>query len=154
MKANQIFSLKTAFFMAAFLFLLLACNNDDDDPQVESKEYTIHEIGGSGISGVALFEKTDGGTRITVELDGTSDGDTHPMHIHQNSASEGGPIAISLTAVNGATGMSVTQVTETDSGDPITYEELIEYDGYINVHLSPTSLATIVAQGDIGQNAP
>jgi hypothetical protein len=34
----------------------------------------------------------------------------------------------------------------------ITYQELLNFDGYINVHLSASSLATLVAQGDIGQN--
>jgi hypothetical protein len=29
---------------------------------------------------------------------------------------------------------------------------LLNFDGYINVHLSATNLATLVAQGDIGQN--
>jgi hypothetical protein len=28
----------------------------------------------------------------------------------------------------------------------------LNFDGYINVHLSATNLATLVAQGDIGQN--
>lgn len=156
MKMYDIFNLRTAFFMAATLFLLLSCDNDDDeDPQVESKQYTLNEMGESGISGTALFEKqSNGGARITVDLNGTTDGDTHPMHIHQNSASEGGPIVISLSPINGSTGMSVTDVIETDNGTAITFEGLLDYDGYINVHLSPTELSTIVAQGNIGQNAP
>jgi hypothetical protein len=29
---------------------------------------------------------------------------------------------------------------------------LLNFDGYINVHLSATNLASLVAQGDIGQN--
>jgi hypothetical protein len=33
----------------------------------------------------------------------------------------------------------------------ITYQELLNFDGYINVHFA-SSLATLVAQGDIGQN--
>jgi hypothetical protein len=30
--------------------------------------------------------------------------------------------------------------------------KLLDFDGYINVHLSADKLATLVAQGDIGQN--
>jgi hypothetical protein len=33
-------------------------------------------------------------------------------------------------------------------------DELIACDGYINVHLSAAQLATIVAQGNTGSNAP
>jgi hypothetical protein len=43
-------------------------------------------------------------------------------------------------------------VQTTDDGTPISYEELLEYDGHINVHLSAEQLDVYVAQGDIGQN--
>jgi hypothetical protein len=39
-----------------------------------------------------------------------------------------------------------------DNGSAITYQALLDFDGYINVHLSADKLATLVAQGDIGQN--
>jgi hypothetical protein len=34
----------------------------------------------------------------------------------------------------------------------LSYQALLDFDGYINVHLSADKLATLVAQGDIGQN--
>ncbi len=120
----------------------------------ETVDYPLIAIGGLGVSGTATFaERNDGTALVTLVVTGTMAGGNHPAHIHYNSAEEGGAIAISLTNVNGATGISKTSVMALDNNRAITYEELIAFDGYINVHLSPADLATIVAQGDIGANA-
>ena len=76
----------------------------------------------------------------------------HPAHIHQNDAVTGGGIAFSFNIVDGDTGMSITQVEALDNGVAITYDEILTYNGYINVHLSASQLGTIVAQGNIGSN--
>ncbi len=140
--------------------LFVNCSDDDDAPAEVSTTYTLAEIGDSGVSGTAKFVKVnDTTTRIEVQLEGTpADGD-HPMHIHVNDAATGGGIAITLDNVDGSTGSSTTTVTKLDNegdviGADITYEGLIAFDGYINVHLSAADLATIVAQGNIGSNAP
>jgi hypothetical protein len=135
---------------------MVSCGDDDSNtpaPALPTTSFDLGEFGASGVSGTATFEKVDAATtRITLQLTGTpTDGD-HPAHIHDNSAAQGGGIAVSLTNVDGSTGTSVTTVTTDDSGSDVTYEELIAYDGYINVHLSAADLATIVAQGDIGSN--
>jgi hypothetical protein len=70
-----------------------------------------------------------------------------------NSAAEGGAIAISLNPVNGATGVSKTNVTKFNDDTAVTFDQLLVYNGYINVHLSASRLATIVAQGNVGSNA-
>ncbi len=136
------------------------CSDDDDAPVEISTTYTLAEVDSSGVSGTAKFIQVDQTTtRIEVQLQGTpADGD-HPMHIHINDAATGGGIAITLTNVDGNTGSSTTTVTKLDDegdviGADISYEGLLDFDGHINVHLSPTELATIVAQGDIGNNVP
>jgi hypothetical protein len=144
-----------AILFAASLLLLSACNNDDDEPTIETTTYNLNQVGGSGVSGTAVFERlSETVTRITVQVSGTTDGDTHPMHIHHNSVAEGGGIAVTLTPVNGASGMSVTEVTQMDNGTAINYGQLLAFNGFINIHLSPTQMATIISQGDIGSNAP
>ncbi len=160
---NQYF--KKLFFRASFILLTTilfsACQDDETpdliDDEVEltglSKSYDLNEVDDSGIQGVALFEETiDGNTKVTLTLSGTPANGEHPAHIHFNSAAIGGDIAISLDPVDGATGRSVTIVSETDAEAPISYNQLLGFDGYINVHLSASDLATIVAQGDIGSN--
>lgn len=121
----------------------------------ESVTYALNDVDMSGVSGTATFaQRKDSTTLVTLLLTGTPEGGAHPAHIHRNTAEEGGGIAIDLTNVNGTTGISKTSVMATNNNVPITYEELTAFDGYINVHVSAADLATLLAQGDIGANAP
>ena len=52
----------------------------------------------------------------------------------------------------GNTGKSATDVSLDGESNTVTYDQLIEYDGHIKVHLSSDEMTTIVAQGDIGGN--
>ena len=116
--------------------------------------YTINAVDDSGVSGTATFsERASGSTLVVLDLQGTPASGNHPTHIHFNSVAEGGGIAVSLNNVDGDTGMSSTSIFETDNNIPISYAELLDYDGHINVHLSPDNLAVVVANGDIGSNA-
>lgn len=147
----------TAALMFTMVFTFGACNDDDEvGPTLNGNNtvYVLNEVGDSGVSGTVTFaELSDGSTTVVVDLNGTSSGNIHPAHIHFNTAAEGGDIAISLEPVDGATGSSSTIVSSLDDGTAITYSQLITFDGYVNVHLSASELETIVAQGDIGQNA-
>ncbi len=119
----------------------------------EKKEYTLNAVSDPNISGSIKFEERNNGeTLTTITLDGTEDGNEHPAHIHNNAAAQGGGIAIDFNTVNGATGISKTNIAELNNGTPITYDEVLAFNGYVNVHLSPTVLGTLVAQGDIGVN--
>ena len=152
---------KTILFGLSMVGLIgfVACGDDDDDdiidfpdPTGTEKVYTLEERGDSGVSGVATFvENEDNSVTVALNLSGTSGDVPHPAHIHANSAAEGGDIVISLAPVDPATGISETLISTTDMGVDITYEQLLDFDGYINVHLSETDLS-VVAQGDIGQN--
>lgn len=157
MKTNSIF-LKLILLIFTTT-LVISCNNDDDnfipDPQRTGDEivYDLYDLTDSEISGTATVIKFDD-TSITVELNliNTVAGEIYPAHIHFNSAEEGGEIAITLSEVDGATGSSTTHFTALDDGEPITYTQLLDFDGHINVHLSETELDVIIAQGDIGSN--
>ncbi|MDA1122482.1 MAG: CHRD domain-containing protein [Bacteroidetes bacterium] len=94
----------------------------------------------------------DNSISITIDLNGTTASASQPAHIHNNTAAEGGGIAIDITSVDGTTGESVTVITQTNDGVAITYEQLIDFDGYVNIHNSADDLGTLLAQGDIGQN--
>ena len=119
----------------------------------ESKTYALGTAAVPGISGSATFsQRMNDETLVKIMLDGTPDGGMHPSHIHVNTAAEGGAIAVSFTPINGTTGMSVTNISALNDDTPITYDELLVFDGYVNVHLSAAELGTLVAQGDIGQN--
>lgn len=119
----------------------------------EMKMYTLNELAVPGISGSITFEERKSGFSLaTIQLDNTPDGGVHPAHIHANSAAEGGGILVSFNPVNGTTGMSKTTIRALDSGGALTYSEILQINGYVNVHLSMDQLGVIVAQGDIGGN--
>ncbi|WP_110688292.1 CHRD domain-containing protein [Salegentibacter sediminis] len=147
--------------LIALPFMFMSCSSDDDavDPDGDgdfegaTKSFELYSVADPSISGTATFmENEDNSTTVEIELDGTPDGGMHPAHIHYNTAAEGGDIALSFESVNGTTGMSTTTFSALDDGTSITYEEAINFDGYINVHLSADDLGTLVAQGDIGEN--
>ena len=127
-----------------------------DEVLVPSFTYALDATGAAGtdVSGTVTFEKVSASeTRVTIELTGTPAGGMHPAHIHIGSNPPGGGIYISLNDVDGDTGESATLVTQTDAAAAITFEELISYDGYVNVHLSSDMLATVVATGETGFDA-
>jgi hypothetical protein len=139
----------------ALLLAFSSCTKDDVPAAtvVNSKVFVLGTVGTAGISGTAtVVEKSDATLSIELSLKNTTAGSSHPAHIHLNTAAEGGDIALTLKAVDGATGKSTTTFKALDNGTAITYQQLLNFDGYINVHLSATNLSTLVAQGDIGQN--
>ncbi|WP_397446695.1 hypothetical protein [Polaribacter sp. R77954] len=149
----------TPILLLMFSFIAFtSCDNDDEHLFSTSTglaiTYNLNEKAVPGISGTARFIKNlDASVTVVLAIDNTPAGGSHPAHIHANSALEGGGIVVSLNPVDGGTGRSVTTFSSKDDGSGITYEELLDFDGYINVHLSADNLGTIVAQGDIGENA-
>ncbi|TDE05293.1 CHRD domain-containing protein [Flavobacterium sandaracinum] len=136
--------------------LIFSSCSKDDEPSptvIKSKVYDLGAVGSSGVTGTAtIIEKSDATLSIELELKNTVAGASHPAHIHLNTAAEGGDIALTLKPVDGTTGKSTTTFKALDNGTAITYQGLLDFDGYINVHLSANQLSTLVAQGDIGQN--
>ena len=105
----------------------------------------------SGVGGTVTFWRAGpDSTLVTLDLDedATVPSVSHPAHIHENSASEGGGIKYYLSAVNGSSpnGTSARKI-----GVPI--DQLADFDGHVNVHQSPANMGTVVAQGNVGANA-
>lgn len=142
---------------------LISCGDDDDtgyntsadepQPTGNTKVYNLGSVADASIQGTATFlELNDNSITLELDLQNTPSGGEHPAHIHFNTVAETGGVAVSLTPVDGSTGKSSTNFSSLDDGSPITYDEILGFDGYINVHLSASDLSTLVAQGDIGQN--
>lgn len=129
-----------------------ACNSDKNSDEMQ-RIYDLNPVDDPSIKGKVTFQKLDeNSTQITIELQGTDSGNTHMAHIHANSVTEGGGVVVPLTDVDGATGRSVTTVTEMKDGTPVTYEDLLVYDGHVNVHHHEDP-SIYIAQGNIGSNA-
>ncbi len=142
---------KFIFVFISISLLLSGCNSDSE---IESSvTFRLDEVGDSGISGTAKFIKSNNTTTIVeIRLSGTTAGNIHPAHIHMDSVQEGGDIVITLEPVNGDSGASTTTVTQLDDETTIDYNNLILFDGHVNIHQSAEDLQTILAQGNIGSN--
>ncbi len=157
MKNEGIFFANLSCMMALVFFT--SCSTDSEKVVkeevtiVDSKTFVLGEVGDSGISGTATFiSNSDNTLGVALNLNNTDSGEMHPAHIHFNTAAEGGGVALTLGVVNGDTGESTVSFTALDDGSAITYAELIDFDGYINVHLGANTMETLIAQADVGQN--
>ncbi|MCK5369072.1 MAG: hypothetical protein KAQ62_10990, partial [Cyclobacteriaceae bacterium] len=145
--------------MASLIFIS-SCDKDDENPEPElpvetgnKKAFNLFSATtGLPLGTVTFFELDDNTTKVEILLTGLDASANHPAHIHSNSGAKGGGIVISLENVVGSSGKSETIVSELDDGTAILYDDLINFDGHVNVHLSDTDLGTLVAQGDIGPN--
>jgi hypothetical protein len=122
-----------------------------------NKSYTLTAVGASGVSGTALFEKrVNGHTLVTLSLTGVVPGQ-YPASINLGSIASigGGPVKKELTSVEvitGSSGVSFTDIRSLDDLTPITFDNWLVYDGYINVYQTSVSTDNIICHGNIGSN--
>lgn len=151
MNRNKVTTAIAIFTVAISLLASTGCKKDDEKTPNKTT-YDLKVKDQLGVSGTVTFTETSSTvTTITIKLNGGT-ATNHPAHIHMNSAVEGGSIVLSLTPVD-ADGNSITTVTTLDDNTPINYSQLLNFDGYLNVHESSSALGTIIAQTDIGGNA-
>lgn len=136
-------------------FQLFVCQGDIGGNTLtgETVEYEMKGYSGFETAGIArISERQNGTSLIEMELADTEPGVLHPSHFHINSVAELGGIIINLNNVNGTTGIGKSQVDHFNSGEEISYSELIEIDGHLVVHKSPAELATRISMADVGVN--
>ena len=146
------------FLLFIALAILSSCGNDDNiEPTgvneiiVDELAYNLTSANGSGITGTAtLTRDSNDNTTILIQLDNTNT-EEHPSYVRFNSASEGGPIAITLEPCTCA--VSTTVVTQLDDGTPIDFDKLLNLDGHVSIQDSPANPDLVVAIADIGINA-
>src|SRR5690606_24186774 len=118
--------------------------------------YPLTQENESGISGtVTISERLSGFSMVTINLEGTSDGNMYPSHLHAGAFSnkEIDEIVNILNSIDGTTGVSKSDVEYVNGTTPFPYTSLLEFDGHITVYQSPDALNILVTQGDIGINA-
>ena len=113
-------------------------------------EYPLPSISDPNISGIAVFsQRNNGNTLIVVRLENTIPGVMSPTHLHMDPSIQG-PVVIDLNLLDGTTGISASSVSTFDDGTPMTYDQLISFNGYVNVHESVDNLTVLIAEGDVG----
>lgn len=125
-----------------------------EGPEDNAQKITLsfQPIHGSDVKGtISIIELENGTTRITIEADGIFTGN-HPVHVHNNTVAEGGSILITLNDLD-QNGRSITDLIETDAGNPVSFEDFLDLEGHINISESETNPGEYIARADIGQNA-
>ena len=100
----------------------------------------------SRISGSTRALVAEGQTTVTISLTGLTPGGRHPWHVHEGACASGGPIVGGISAY----GPLVVGADGTAQGSArlaLQLNEALDY--HVNVHASPTDLATIIACGDL-----
>lgn len=150
--------LRPLIFSVIALVCLSSCQDDETDPAGltgRSVAYPLFTGAAEwGYEGEAIFaERNDGFTLLTIKLDGPLGTAKFPAHLHQGPYNLEADMAAMLMPVDAATGESKTVLKQLASGEDITYEELIDFDGHIKVHLGDgDDKAVILAYGNIGSN--
>lgn len=130
--------------VAVILLMLVGGCEKEADPDRETS-YTLEVQDVLGVTGTATFIETGTSeSTITLELYGAPAG-IHPAALYMNTIAEGGAIVVELNPVDDS-GTSTTIVNS------LTYNQLIEYDGFIKIVKSSSEPDVILAQGDIGGN--
>ena len=106
---------------------------------------------------ITFMERRSGESLARIALENTIPGTMHPAHIHVGTAAQedAGLKAVIMNPVDGNTGLSETHISRLDpavGGTPLTYDDLLDFDGYVNIHTTMADL-TLLAQTDIGENA-
>ncbi|MEJ2162647.1 MAG: hypothetical protein P8X60_04825, partial [Robiginitalea sp.] len=85
----------------------------------------------SSVTGVASFiPNDDGSTTVYIDLENASQG-IHPATINFGSLEDGGTIAITLKECECE--ISETVVTQFDNGTPVSFVDLVTFDGHLNI---------------------
>lgn len=137
-------------FSTSFFF---SCDETLPDVSGRNFAYELESVSDHRINGlIKIRERNDGSTQLELLLNGIDDDGIYPAYIHFDNALEGGGIAITLEPVDGQSGNSVTEIGMLDSGTIITFDELKDFDGHLNIQLDDDQ-GGVAAQADIGRNA-
>jgi len=120
-----------------------------------NKSYPLSTVGTYGVTGNALLEKRlNGNTLMTITVTGLLEGNFYPATMNLGSIESigGGPVTLTLGYINGTTGIGYTNIKKLDSGVACTYDNLLVYDGYINIYQSIDASGIVICHGNIGSN--
>ncbi|MFQ6020124.1 MAG: hypothetical protein ACE5KW_05135 [Dehalococcoidia bacterium] len=128
-----------------------ACDDDGEEevptpttaPAVEAEELTVTlaEVDGSGVTGSATLSSTDGGTEVTVTVDGGLTEGSHANHLHHGTCDEQGEIHVTLDELQASADDDATATTtDFPEEDPDPELSHFEMGHYLAVH---------AAEGDV-----
>ncbi len=158
---NSISTVVIALLLALiFSISFTSCEKPDvatTTATLRTKEITLNPTAGNLQSGKAIIaENADHSFNVSITLQNTVKDTVMVMHIHNGSITSPGTIAIPLTNITGtggqASGTTLNITTATSAAGPavpVTYDNIITYLGYFNVHYSAGQIGNVVANGNI-----
>lgn len=131
------------------LFSLSACQKNDSSPNPRTKTYTIQTYPGFDVKGTATFTEilnTDS-VKLDVKLQGSSvtNVSLFPVLIREGTSLENGPLKFEIGNLDGSVG-----TLEKDLN--ISFSDLLNFDGSLDVYRNTTDTNSVIAQGEIGAN--
>ena len=143
--------------IAVFAIGAVACGDDDDDVEDAIEDILdelddlgvlqlvaqIEEMDGSGASGDAELDLNGDGIRVSISMEGLTEG-AHPNHLHHGTCAEQGEIHITLDGVVADASGDGLQTTANNE-EPLSH---FETGHYLAVHVSETDL-TVIACGNV-----
>jgi hypothetical protein len=104
-----------------------------------------------GVEGVLTIEERESGfSLITVQMEGSIEGENHPVTLNFGSIHDQHSLAGTLNPVDGTSGISRTHLEQLNGELIVSYQSLVDFQGFLRVHLGEgTDMSTIMAQGNI-----
>lgn len=154
------FAVLAIFLALIFSVTFSSCEKKDvatTTATLRTKEITLTSTAGNTVSGKAVIaENADHSFNVNITLQNTVKDTVMVMHIHNGSIASPGTIAIPLTNITGTGGQATGATLNIASGTStsgtnvaLTYDNIITYAGYFNIHYSAAQINNIVANGNI-----
>ena len=147
---------RSLLFSLLLVLMVFSCQTNDPEAALEEKSYNLFRAGYEPVYGEVVFKDLgDGTVSVTITLHNTDERFDFPAHLHFGSINEVGELAIRLQDVDGATGKSITDLSNTTmpNGDLFRFEMLDEFNGSVKIHLAEGVLGQyVLSYGNIGAN--
>lgn len=107
----------------------------------------LNPVGGSGVSGTATAQDMDNATHATINISGARAGAVHPWHIHEGTCGDAGAPVVGAASAYPPLNVGSGGTATAQAHVMVELNEARDY--IVNVHASPSDLATIIACGDL-----
>lgn len=154
-------ALSYIFSLALLTLFMSACNKDENrrlDPELTGNfvEYPLFAGTEHNYRGTLRFEeKTDGGSRVRVMLEGNKSTLFFPVHLHEGPVNTAAAdLLASLPPVDARELQGSGDLYELANEEPLLYKDIKQFNGHVRIHISdsPNERAIILAFGNIGSN--
>ena len=115
------------------------------------QQYSLDAVDVAQADGILTVEERESGySLLTVTVEETVAGRQHPVTLNFGNIADDAEVAVFLNPVEGDSGIGQTNLEQLNGGLLIPYPALIEFSGFIRVHLGPDAeMNTILSEGNI-----